>query len=222
MNLNEQIHRRMKQFQLNIPYSIRMLSVNEDGDAVEEEKVELSDNKLTFFLTPENSVGMLNELVAKASLGHKYGEILCNQTFNKDVTNTQVSSFYNVTSPILNALAFKEMIEYLDASSISKEVMEWKMLLTNATAIPTPTLDVKMIIISLYVALVVNNIIKKNIPSTIKEFEKPIDIMLEMAKEEPSPELLCRVADRIVGKTMQTMLGKDNMGKKVFVLANAS
>ena len=222
MNLNDQIHRRMKQFQLNIPYSIRMLSVNENGDSVEEEKVELSDGKLTFFLTPDNSIGMLNELIAKASLGHKYGEILCNQTFNTNATGTQVSSFYNVTSPVLNAIAFKEMIEHLDASSVSKEVMEWKMLFTNAAAIPSPDLDVKMIIIGLYVVLVSNKIIEESMPTTINEFEKPIDIMLEMAKEEPSPELLCRVADRIVGKTMRTMLGIDDMGKKMFVLANAS
>ena len=222
MSLNDQIQQKMKQFRLNIPYSIRMLSVNEEGDANEDEKVELLDNQLTFFLTPDNSIGMLNELIAKASLGHKYGEILCNQTFNKDVTGTQVSSFYNVTSPVLNALVFKEMLTHLDASSISKEVMEWKMLFSNAAAIPVPDLDVKMIIVSLYVVLVSNNIIEESIPSTINEFKKPITVMLEMAKEEPSPELLCQVADRIIGKTMQTMLGIDDMGKKMFVLAKVS
>lgn len=109
MNLNDQIKNRMKTFGLTLPYSIRMLPVDEEGMPIEEETVELENGRLTFALSPENSVSSLNELVAKASLGYKYGELLCSQYFNKGATSEQIHSFFNVVQPVFNSFAFKEM-----------------------------------------------------------------------------------------------------------------
>ncbi len=216
MNLNDQIKKRMDLFGLHIPYSIRMLPESDDFADIPDEKVELRDGQLTFHLTPENSVITLNELVAKASVGHKYGELLCSQSFNQKASKEHILTFYNITSPLVNAFAFKEMQLHLSDKAMNKEVMEWKMFLDALIAIEDQDKEIKSTIMGMYVALVNSKIIDSEVPNCIKAYREPIEIMLAMLKEEPSPELLCRTADRLVGKSMQTVLVKTKQDKIVF------
>lgn len=222
MNLNDQIKRRMDLFGLHIPYSIRMLPESDDLFDMPDEKVELRDGQLTFHLTPENSIDVLNELVAKASMGYKYGELLCSQSFNANATKQHIYTFYNTTAPLVNAFAFKEMKEHLSDQSIAKEILEWKGYFHSISDIAVPDLKTKMTLMGIYVALYSNNIIDNVLPKGIQEFRQPVEILLSMFDEEPSAELLCRASDRIVGKTMRTMLVKTDKDKVIFCLQNSS
>ena len=218
MTLYDQLNQRMKLFGLDTTFSIRIIDVDEDGEPARDESVAINNGQVTFSVTTDNSIATLNELVAKAKLGLEYGELLCTQRFNKEASKEQVSTFFNTIAPLVNSFAFREMMEHLENRSFTKEVMEWNGFLESLLAIDEPDHETMMSIISIYVTLVSNNVIEHHLPQALLRYTKPIDILLTLAKEPPSPELMCDASNQITGKTMTAMITESEDGIEMFHL----
>ncbi len=218
MTLYTQIKQRMLLFGLHNPFTIQMIDIDSNGEPQRDEYIKMLNNHVTFGVTVENSIPTLNELVAKAKIGIDHGELMCTQMFNSSATKEQKATFFNTISPLINSFAFSNMKQYLSHKDISKEVMEWKFFLEALLEIDKPDHETKMSILSLYVALVSNRLIEPNLPKVLQLYREPVNVLLSLANQPPSPELLCLASNQIIGKTMRVSIAENTSGSQLFNL----
>ena len=219
--LYETVKKRMDLFELNLPFAIKELKVDVEGELCDdiEERVQLKDNLVTFELSVDNSYPMLNELVAKVKLGQEYGELLTTQHFSNKMEQKTQRAFSRAASPLINAYTFKTMQRYLPPQSFTKEKMEWKGYYESILGISTTEAseEVTMLLLTLYVTLTSSKVIKEEIPNRLKVHTHAIEVYLELLEEEPSTYLLACVVNRVLGGKYYCALDQKE-GKEVFIM----
>ncbi len=216
--MNEHILKRMKQFELSAPYCISMLQVDEEGMPLKDEAVAVKDGKITYAITAEHSIATLNELVAKAKLGIEYGELLTNYSFNGSANKEQVKVFFNINAPIINTFAFMLMKQYLSTIEFAKEIKEWTFFLESLLSFNEPDHEVQMSAISIYVPLVSQGAMENKVPKELLKYKVPIETLLALVKERPSPQLMCKASNLLAGAVMAAKVVDREDGTQMFHL----
>ena len=198
-SLHNEIKKRMKIFDVHLPFAIKEVRVNEEGEFIDqpEESIEVQNNHITFAVSVEHSYASLNELVAKAKLAQDYGSLMCSQTFSQYPDKKALDSFTKAITPLLTAYTLQTMMTYLHKSARTKEVMEWRGYYSQIIDFTKPNQELKMILISLYVALKSTGVIKDNIPKVLQSYKSTINTYLELAQETPDPLQLVRAVNRL-------------------------
>ena len=220
-NLYEILKERMSQFKIDLPFAIKELKVDEEGEPFDnrEERVQLHNNQIIFELSVDNSYLMLNELVAKVKLGLQHGELMTTQTFSKPIDRKLREAFFQATSPLVNAYAFKCMQRYLSSQSFMKEKMEWQGYYKTILEISMTEAseEITMMLVSLYVTLKSSRVINIEIPNRLKVQAHAINVYLELLEEEPSPYYMASAVNRVSGGKYYCAVDQKE-GKEVFIM----
>ena len=220
-NLYEILKERMSQFKIDLPFAIKELKVDEEGELCDnrEERVQLHNNQIIFELSVDNSYPMLNELVAKVKLGLQHGELMTTQTFSKPIDRKLREAFFKATSPLVNAYAFKCIQRYLSSQSFMKEKMEWQGYYKTILEISMTEAseEITMMLVSLYVTLKSSRVINIEIPNRLKVQAHAINVYLELLEEEPSPYYMASAVNRVSGGKYYCAVDQKE-GKEVFIM----
>ena len=222
-SLYEIVKNKMDMFEVDMPFAIKEIKTDNDGNLLDyaEERAMVKDDHVTFALSVEHSYQAINELVAKVKLANDYGSLMCSQRFSTNPDAKAISTFDKVVSPLINAYAFKEMMKYLPEHSKLKEKMEWKGYYESILGFEMLDAESIQMLISLYVPLKSAQVISEEIPTVLKPYKNNIEILLELAQEEPSPLYMSMAVNKIVGKRYYCALDQKE-GEWVFLLRDVT